>query len=331
MSFTSRPGPLRPWGPMAQAKSTMMNIITGNLDATSGKVLGTTVKMSSAWGGNFGASLDICRSSRICMTVLAGRRFLLCIAALKEIPRSDAALRAQRVAELVHLPVNGKRLAAYSGGRKQGPKPAAAALCCVSRRSSSWMVSLPPDWTRKNVYACVWYWAQPAHDRAHYCCHHHVVRDVEHVASEIPLLKEGQLVDRASPCRVWVEKYAPGGTPLKIAYLAFARTKHDTPAFRRGCGSGTAVFSLFAFSVCRSAPTCFCCGSARAIRGQCPSLCLSKVGTGDFRHEHGGYGCFLREELARTEGLSHIYNHLAHRSIQQRSKETNVSPRNLRR
>ena len=56
-------------GPNGAGKSTMMNIITGNLDATSGKVLWNG-KMSCAWGGNFGASLDICRSSRICMTVL---------------------------------------------------------------------------------------------------------------------------------------------------------------------------------------------------------------------------------------------------------------------
>ena len=65
VSFTLGPGLYGLLGPNGAGKSTMMNIITGNLDATSGKV-----KMSCAWGGNFGASLDICRSSRICMTVL---------------------------------------------------------------------------------------------------------------------------------------------------------------------------------------------------------------------------------------------------------------------
>ena len=63
VSFTLGPGLYGLLGPNGAGKSTMMNIITGNLDATSGKVL-------CAWGGNFGASLDICRSSRICMTVL---------------------------------------------------------------------------------------------------------------------------------------------------------------------------------------------------------------------------------------------------------------------
>ena len=46
----------------------------------------------------------------------------------------------------------------------------------------------------------------------------HVVSDVEHVASEILLLKEGQLVDQASPAAL-IEKYAPGGT-LEDVYLA---------------------------------------------------------------------------------------------------------------
>ena len=57
------------------------------------------------------------------------KRQLLYIAALKEIPRSDAALQVQRVAELVHLSSElEKRLAAYSGGMKQRLLAAAALL-----------------------------------------------------------------------------------------------------------------------------------------------------------------------------------------------------------
>ena len=46
----------------------------------------------------------------------------------------------------------------------------------------------------------------------------HVVGDVEHVANEILLLREGQLIDHAPPS-VLIEKYAPGGT-LEDVYLA---------------------------------------------------------------------------------------------------------------
>ena len=58
--------------------------------------------------------------------------------------------------------------------------------------------------------------AQLAHDRIIIVATH-VVSDVEHVASEILLLMEGQLVDQASPAAL-IEKYAPGGT-LEDVYL----------------------------------------------------------------------------------------------------------------
>ena len=64
-----------------------------------------------------------------CLLYTSGRRFLLYIAALKEIPRRDAALQVQRVAALVHLSSElEKRLAAYSGGMKQRLLAAAALL-----------------------------------------------------------------------------------------------------------------------------------------------------------------------------------------------------------
>ena len=46
----------------------------------------------------------------------------------------------------------------------------------------------------------------------------HVVSDVEHVAKEILLLKEGNLIDKASP-QALIDKYAAGGT-LEDVYLA---------------------------------------------------------------------------------------------------------------
>ena len=154
VSFTLGPGLYGLLGPNGAGKSTMMNIITGNLDATSGKVLWNG-KNVLRMGREFRRVLGYMPQQQNLYDSFTGRRFLLYIAALKEIPRSDAALQVQRVAELVHLSSElEKRLAAYSGGMKQR---LLQPHCWVSRRSSSWM-SLPPDWTRKNVYACVRYW-----------------------------------------------------------------------------------------------------------------------------------------------------------------------------
>ena len=106
----------------------MMNIITGNLDATSGKVLWNG-KNVLRMGREFRRVLGYMPQQQNLYDSFTGRRFLLYIAALKEIPRSDAALQVQRVAELVHLSSElEKRLAAYSGGMKQRLLAAAALL-----------------------------------------------------------------------------------------------------------------------------------------------------------------------------------------------------------
>ena len=143
-----------------------------------------------------------------------GRRFLLYIAALKEIPRSDAALQVQRVAELVHLSSElEKRLAAYSGGMKQRLLAAAALLgepqILIMDEPTAGLD--PKERVRLRQVL-----AQLAHDCIIIVATH-VVSDVEHVASEILLLKKGQLVDQASPAAL-IEKYAPGGT-LEDVYL----------------------------------------------------------------------------------------------------------------
>ena len=200
-------------GPNGAGKSTMMNIITGNLDATSGKVLWNG-KNVLRMGREFRRVLGYMPQQQNLYDSFTGRRFLLYIAALKEIPRSDAALQVQRVAELVHLSSElEKRLAAYSGGMKQRLLAAAALLgepqILIMDEPTAGLD--PKERVRLRQVL-----AQLAHDCIIIVATH-VVSDVEHVASEILLLKEGQLVDQASPAAL-IEKYAPGGT-LEDVYL----------------------------------------------------------------------------------------------------------------
>ena len=191
-----------------------MNNIPGNLDASGGKVL---------WNGK-----NIVNTGRKSRRVLGympqqqnlydsftGRRFLLSLAALKVIPRKQAAVAIQRTSEMVHLSAElDKKLAAYSGGMKQRLLAAAALLgdpkLIIMDEPTAGLD--PKERVRLREVL-----AKLAHDRIILVATH-VVSDVEHVASEILLLKEGQLVDRDTPGAL-VEKYAPGGT-LEEVYLS---------------------------------------------------------------------------------------------------------------
>ena len=106
-------------GPNGAGKSTLINIITGNLEATSGKVLWNG-KNILRLGHKFRHVLGYMPQQQNLYDSFSGRRFLLYIAALKQIPHREVAEQIQRTTELVHLSDElDKRLSAYSGGMKQ--------------------------------------------------------------------------------------------------------------------------------------------------------------------------------------------------------------------
>ena len=214
VSFTLGPGLYGLLGPNGAGKSTMMNIITGNLEATGGKVLWNGRNILRM-GRGFRRILGYMPQQQNLYDSFTGRRFLLYLAALKEIPRRETAGEVQRTAELVHLTGElDKRLAAYSGGMKQRLLAAAALLgdpqIIIMDEPTA---GLDPK-ERVRLRGVL---AELAHERIILVATH-VVSDVEHVASEILLLKEGRLVDRAAPAAL-IEKYAPGGT-LEDVYLS---------------------------------------------------------------------------------------------------------------
>lgn len=214
VSFSLGPGLYGLLGPNGAGKSTLINIITGSLKADGGTV---------QWCGKNAQALDI-RFRRVLGYMpqqqglydsYTGRQFLAYMCALKEIPSKEVPEQIEQVAEWVNLSGElDKRLAAYSGGMKQRLLLASALLgdpkLLILDEPTAGLD--PKERVRLRELL-----AEMAKDRIILVATH-VVSDVETVATEILLLKNGKLVDQA-PVKILIEAHAPGQN-LEAVYLA---------------------------------------------------------------------------------------------------------------
>ena len=214
VSFTLEPGLYGLLGPNGAGKSTLINIITGSLAATKGKVVWNG-KNTVVLGKKFRRILGYMPQQQNLYDSFTGERFLAYMAALKEISARETPAEVARVAQLVHLSDElSKKLGAYSGGMKQRLLAAAALLgdpkLIIMDEPTAGLDPKERVRLRETLAAL-------AKDRILLIATH-VVSDVESVAREIILLKDGQVVDKAAPATL-VEKYAPDGN-LEDVYLA---------------------------------------------------------------------------------------------------------------
>ena len=200
-------------GKSGAGKSTLINIITGGLAQDGGSVLWCG-KSARALDVRFRRALGFMPQQQGLYDSYTGRRFLAYLCALKEIPAKETAAQVERVAEWVNLSNElDKRLAAYSGGMKQRLLLASALLgepkLLILDEPTAGLD--PKERVRLRQLL-----AKLAQDRIILVATH-VVSDVETVAKEILLLKDGRLVAQA-PVASLVEQYAPGGS-LEDVYL----------------------------------------------------------------------------------------------------------------
>ena len=213
VSFTLGPGLYGLLGPNGAGKSTLINIITGGLAQDGGSVLWCG-KSARALDVRFRRALGFMPQQQGLYDSYTGRHFLAYLCALKEIPTKETAAQVERVAEWVNLSNElDKRLAAYSGGMKQRLLLASALLgepkLLILDEPTAGLD--PKERVRLRQLL-----AKLAQDRIILVATH-VVSDVETVAKEILLLKDGRLVAQA-PVASLVEQYAPGGS-LEDVYL----------------------------------------------------------------------------------------------------------------
>ena len=213
VSFTLGPGLYGLLGPNGAGKSTLLNIITGALPADAGQVLWNG-RATTRLGRDFRRTLGYMPQQQNLYDSFTGRRFLRYLCALKEIPSTAAGAEVARVTAAVNLAGElDKRLAAYSGGMKQRLLAAGALLgnprLLVLDEPTAGLD--PRERVRlRNLMAGL------KEDRIILIATH-VVSDVESVADQILLLKDGQLADMAPPASL-VAAHAPGGS-LEDVYL----------------------------------------------------------------------------------------------------------------
>ena len=182
-------------GPNGAGKSTMMKIITENLSADEGRVLVDGVP-SEKLKEEYRAMLGYMPQQQGLYPHFTARRFLYYIAALKGMKKAEAGPAIERAAEMVNMSdVLDKRLGTYSGGMKQRILIAQAILgdprILILDEPTA---GLDPK-ERIRIRNLI---SQISMDRIVILATH-VVSDVEFIAKEIIMLKNGNLVSQLRP------------------------------------------------------------------------------------------------------------------------------------
>lgn len=189
-SITLTPGVYGLLGPNGAGKSTLMNIITGNLNADCGEVLynGENIKKL---GKDFRAVLGYMPQQQGLYDDFTLNRFLWYMAALKGLKRKEAKGKITSLLKTVNLTdAAHKKLGAFSGGMKQ------RALIVQALLNEPKILILdeptagldPKERIRIRNFI-----SEIAKDKI-VLISTHVVSDVEFIAKEIILLKEGHLM-----------------------------------------------------------------------------------------------------------------------------------------
>lgn len=189
-SITLTPGVYGLLGPNGAGKSTLMNIITDNLNADSGEVIynGENIKKL---GKDFRAVLGYMPQQQGLYDDFTLTRFLWYMAALKGLKRKEAKEKITKLLKTVNLTDSAhKKLGAFSGGMKQRAIIAQALLnepeILILDEPTAGLD--PKERIRIRNFI-----SEIAKDKI-VLISTHVVSDIEFIAKEIILLKEGHLV-----------------------------------------------------------------------------------------------------------------------------------------
>ena len=201
------------FGPNGAGKSTLMNIITDNLKLDSGKILWNGQE-SKILGAKYREILGYMPQGQGLYNGFTAKRFLNYIAVLKEVPKEEIEMQIQKVSKSVNLQDElGKKIGMYSGGMKQRLLIAATIIgnpkLLIFDEPTA---GLDPK-ERIRVKKIM---SELAKDKIVIIATH-IVPDIENIANEIIILKDGILREKNTPEEL-IRKYAENGD-LEDVYM----------------------------------------------------------------------------------------------------------------
>ena len=181
-------------GPNGAGKSTLMNIITDNMKYDEGVIsyYGTDIKKL---GRNYRKVIGFAPQQQGLYDEFTGRRFLLYMAALKKLPKGNWTEEINRVAEAVNLLDQlDKKLGAYSGGMKQRILVAQAMLGSPKILILDEPTAGLDPKERIRIRELL---AEQGKEKLILIATH-IVSDIQSIAKEIILLKDGVVVEHGT-------------------------------------------------------------------------------------------------------------------------------------
>lgn len=208
-------------GPNGAGKSTLMNIITDNLKADNGEILWNGIDYQTL-GVKYREILGYMPQQQGLYNGFTGKRFLNYIAVLKDIPKKEILLQIEESAKKVNLQNElDKKINMYSGGMKQRLLIAS----CILGNPKLIIFDEPTAGLDPKERVRVKKLMQELSSKSIVIIATHIVPDIENIAKEIVILKEGVLIEKNTPEKL-IEKYALNGD-LEDVYMNIFENKEE--------------------------------------------------------------------------------------------------------